>query len=53
MLVAGYLGWQRPVREIPTAIDSEKEDAEFAAAMREFGGTEKQTFNVSDVMGDR
>jgi hypothetical protein len=53
VLVAGYLGWERPVREIPIKIDREQEDADFAAAMRDFSSSKKTTFNVSDLSGDR
>jgi len=53
VLIAAYLGWERPVREIPTAIDNTAEDAAFADAMRAFGDTKPQAFNPADLIGDR
>jgi hypothetical protein len=50
-LVAGYLGWERPVRETAIKIDQVAEDAAFAETMRAFGSTAPEAFNVDSLTG--
>lgn len=52
VLAAGYLGWERPVRELSTTIDQAAEDAAFAEVMQGFSASDKQLFNASDLAGD-
>lgn len=50
-LVAAYIGWERPRREIPVEIDHEKEDADFAAAMAGFESGDKSIFDLPNPNG--
>jgi len=52
VLVAGYLGWERPVRETTVAIDNAAEDAAFSEAMGAFHQTKPEIFNATDLTGD-
>jgi len=51
VLVAGYLGWERPVRETPIKIDQAAEDAAFEESMRSFTSTTPEAFNVDSLTG--
>jgi hypothetical protein len=52
-LIAAYLGWERPVREMAIAVDNAAEDAAFDAVMREFSAAKPQSFTATDLTGDR
>jgi hypothetical protein len=53
LMVAGYLGWKAPAREIPIKIDRAKEDADFAAVMGDFDSSRKRNFTATEVIGGR